>query len=131
MLLPQKIQASVFRRGKEAGRRRRNRRRNTAKISYCFFFLKPVFAFFFLSHRSRVLREVQLFSGRWTFSNPALHSWTQGFVPLPSALPNSPTHPPTLPSHLIQVEGTLTVLFSFKNTDDKTHQYTTGGWEGR
>lgn len=111
------------------GRRRRNRRTNTAKFS-CFFFLKPVSSYFFSSRScwSRLLRVAQLFSRRGGgFSNP--FTWTQWICPTHRLqLPNSPT--PTLPSHLIQVEGTLTLLFLFKNTDDKTHQYTTGGWEG-
>lgn len=105
------------------------------KISYCFFFFPETrlrfffFLFFFVSpRRSRVLREVQMFPGRWTFSNHALHSWTRGFVPLPSTPPNSPTRFCHLTSYRWRVPRQF--CSHFKNTDDKTHRYTTGGWEG-
>lgn len=128
----QKIQASMFWRSRrEGGRRSSSRsRRNTAENSLFLCFWNPSSTIFFplIGHR---LRLVKLFMGgvqslqMHPSSPPDVHGGTRR----PPCNNPQLSHPLSLP-HLLQVEGSVSGLFVFKNTDDKTHQYSTGGWEG-
>lgn len=147
--MQQKIQASMFWRSrrKEAGRRRRNRRRNTAENSYwfvcCFFFVpetSPLFFFSLVGHRLRLVRCFLLLGGgccrgprgeggkHSQHTRPVLYIFERRICQPRATHPNSPTHFAVAP----RTGGGLvfSVLLLFKNTDEKTHQYSTGGWEG-
>ena len=142
----QKIQASMFQRSRrkqeeDAAIEQEIRQKNSYWcVFFVFFFLKPIttISFFPLSLKGHhTVRWGWIICGRRVFSSdcgvvkhpqhtrPLRFEWLVNPV---QHSPSSPTHSATSPHK----GGGLVVkfLFSFKNTDDKTHQYSTGGWEG-
>lgn len=110
---------------------------------FVFFFVpetSPLFFFSLVGHRLRLVRCFLLLGGgccrgsrgkggkHSQHTRPVLYIFERRICQPRATHPNSPTHFAVAP----RTGGGLvfSVLLLFKNTDDKTHQYSTGGWEG-